>query len=67
MKVRWSDLAVSELEAIFHYILAHNQSSAEKVARHIIDRANILEKFPLTGSSANHAGTRKLVVTNYPM
>ena len=66
MKVRWSDIAVNELEAIFLYIIEHNRSSAEKVARRIIDRANSLAEFPLVGPPANHRGTRRLIIANYP-
>jgi plasmid stabilization system protein ParE len=66
MKVRWSETAVTELEAIFVFILAHNRSSAKAVARRIIDRAESLGEFPLAGRMIEAAGIRKLPLVSYP-
>lgn len=66
MKVRWSEIATSEVEAIFAYILEHSPFSAEIVARRIIDRAESLSEFPFLGTDIKRRGTRKLPVVNYP-
>ena len=66
MKVRWSEPATSELEAIFVYILERSPKSAKAVARRIIDRANSLSEFPFKGEETRRKGARKLTVANYP-
>jgi toxin ParE1/3/4 len=66
MKVRWSEPATSELEAIFAYIVERSPRSAETVARRIIDRAQSLGEFPLLGKETRRKGARKLTVADYP-
>ena len=66
MKVRWSDTATSEVEAIFAYILERSPSSAAIVARRIIDRAESLGEFPFLGIYGKRAKTRQLSIVNYP-
>lgn len=66
MKVRWSEPATSELEAIFVYILERSPKSAETVARRIIDRADSLGEFPFKGKTTRRKGTRKLTIADYP-
>ena len=66
MKVRWSETAIRELEAIFVYLRQQNQMSAENVAKRIVDRGESLGQFPLTGEPFRPPGRRKLTVVNYP-
>jgi toxin ParE1/3/4 len=66
MKVRWSEPAASELEAIFVYILERTPKSAKAVARSIVDRAQSLSEFPFKGETTRRKGARKLTVANYP-
>lgn len=66
MKIRWSEPATSELEAIFVYILERSPKSAEVVARRILDRVGSLGEFPLKGKTTRRMGTRKLTIADYP-
>ena len=67
MKVRWSETAVSELEALFINIRTQNLTSAKNVAARIVDRGESLGLFPLAGVPFRPSGRRKLTVVNYPL
>ncbi|RJF75771.1 type II toxin-antitoxin system RelE/ParE family toxin [Rhodopseudomonas palustris] len=66
MKVRWSDHAVQELDAILSYIAAHQPSASAGVARRIQDRVRLLEQFPLAGHKTDVENVRALSVVRYP-
>jgi toxin ParE1/3/4 len=62
MKIRWSPIAVSDLESIRDYIARDHPSAAHKVANKIKESVKRLENFPLSGRAGRVQGTRELVV-----
>lgn len=66
MKLRWSETARHDLESILSYIAEHNRQAAASVASRILDRAQMLEQFPLAGHRTDMAEVRALSVARYP-
>ena len=54
------------MAAIKQYIAADNPIAAEQVVTYIIATADSLSAFPLLGRMGRKAGTRELVVPQYP-
>jgi addiction module RelE/StbE family toxin len=65
-KVIISPQAIDDLSSIVRYIAKDNPKAAVRVGYALIDRAAILEKFPLIGSLyRKRPGVRKLVLRPY--
>ena len=62
MKVRWSEAALAEIEAIFSYIFERNRSAAAAVVERIEGLTVLLEEFPLLGHVTDEADVRVLSV-----
>jgi addiction module RelE/StbE family toxin len=66
MKVRWTRLARSDLEAAYNYISAHNPAAAAKVGARIRDAVGRLESNPHLGRPGTIPGTREKLALPYP-
>lgn len=65
-KIIFSPPAIADLEAAVHFIAVENPEAAVRVGNALIDRAAILEHFPLVGSVyPKRPGVRKLVSRPY--
>ena len=65
MTVGWSARALSDAAAIYAYIAAHSEESAERVCGRLFAAAKALSNFPHLGRSGRIAGQRELVVDQY--
>ncbi len=65
-KIIFSPQAIADLEAAVRFIAVDNPAAAVRVGNALIDRAAILESFPLVGSVyPKRPGVRKLVSRPY--
>lgn len=62
MKIRWSHMAVFDLQAIRDYIARDSPTVAHKVANRIKESVNSLGNYPLSGRDGRVPGTRELVI-----
>jgi len=66
MRVRWTRLARTDLDAALSYISARNPAAARKVGARIRDAAHKLETHPLIGRPGTVSGTREKLTLPYP-
>ncbi|HEX5399272.1 MAG TPA: type II toxin-antitoxin system RelE/ParE family toxin [Verrucomicrobiae bacterium] len=65
-KIIFSPQAIADLEAAVRFIAVDNPEAAIRVGNGLIDRAAILQNFPLVGSAyPKRPGVRKLVSQPY--
>ena len=64
-RIRWTQEAADQLEAIVLHIQKDNAEAAHDVARTILDRIADLETFPAIGRPGEREGTRELVSAPY--
>ncbi len=65
-KIVFSPQAIADLAAIVRYIATDAPATAERIGNALIDRAAILENFPLLGTPyPKRLGVRKLVSRPY--
>jgi addiction module RelE/StbE family toxin len=65
MEVRWTGLAVRDLENIARYIQLDNPAAAGRMMRALYDGAMSLERLPNRGRAGRIAGTRELIFAPY--
>jgi addiction module RelE/StbE family toxin len=65
MEVRWSTLAVEDLERIFRHIEKDNPTAARETVRAIYDGCETLRDFPRRGRPGRMNGRRELVFSPY--
>lgn len=61
MKLRWSERAVSDLEAIYDYIAEDKPDAAASVVEKVIQTAERLQMHPHLGRAGRYQGTRELI------
>ncbi len=66
MQVRFSRLALSDLEDIASYITARNPSAARRVINRIEELCFALGEMPGLGRPSEVSGARKLLVPEWP-
>lgn len=66
MRVFWSYSATNDLVHLRQYIAEHNPSSANRVARRILDAVTFLKAQPKLGRPGRVPNTRELIVSNTP-
>jgi toxin ParE1/3/4 len=66
MRVRYSLLALLQLEEIHRYIAERNPRAAKAVVARIEDLCEKLGEFPGMGSTTDQPGVRVLPVVRYP-
>ena len=62
MKIRWSPMAISDLETIRDFIAHDSPSVAHKIANRMKESINRLSSFPLSGKPGRVSGTHELVI-----
>lgn len=65
-QLEYSRAAGDDLESIQRYIEVDNSKAAARVLESILDAADGLIDFPMTGKPWRRVGTRKLVLSKYP-
>jgi len=65
MEVRWSTLAVEDLERIFRHIEKDNPTAARETVKAIYDGCEALRDFPRRGRTGRMYGRRELVFSPY--
>jgi len=65
MEVRWSTIAVKDLEHIFHRIEKDNPTAARETVKAIYDGCEALKDFPHRGRPGRMSGRRELVFSPY--
>lgn len=66
MKVRWTKLAVADLDRVYQYIEADNPAAAGRVIDRIKQAVGVLSRHPGAGRAGRIKGTRELVVSGTP-
>lgn len=66
MRVRWTALALRDLEAIGDYIARDNPAAAAKLVTRILDQAEMLATHPHRGRAGRVPDTRELVISDTP-
>jgi plasmid stabilization system protein ParE len=66
MKVRWSETALAETEAIFSFIHERNRSAAASIVQRFEELAALLSEFPLAGHLTDETDVRTISVVRYP-
>jgi addiction module RelE/StbE family toxin len=65
MEVRWSTLAVEDLERIFRRLAKDNPTAAHETVQAIYDGCEALRDFPHRGRPGRMSGRRELVFFSY--
>ncbi len=66
MNVRYTKIALREVEIIFSYVAQRNTSVAKAIAGRIERLLLLLGEFPFIGHSTDEDGVRVMSVTGYP-
>ena len=66
MKVRWTRLAVDDLDHAYQYTVARNPDAARGVIEKIKAALEALNAHPLIGRKGRVEGTRELVIPTTP-
>jgi len=66
MTLRWSPEAAADFDSIIAYLLEHNPSAADRIARTIYSAISSLDTFPNRGRLGRVEGTRELVLAPLP-
>jgi toxin ParE1/3/4 len=66
VRLRYTERAIADLEAIQAYIASDNPSAAVRVGTRIKSAVELLENLPELGRPGRFAGTRVLVVARTP-
>jgi toxin ParE1/3/4 len=66
VKIRWTRLAVEDLNLAYEYVAAENPSAAHALIARIESAVNVLRAHPEIGRSGRVEGTRELVISGTP-
>jgi len=66
VKLTWSAFALTDRDAVFTYLEAHNPSAAILIDERIVAATRRLVDFPASGRIGRIAGTRELVINGTP-
>jgi addiction module RelE/StbE family toxin len=66
VKIRWTHLAVDDLNLAYEYAATENPSAAQVVIARIESAVNVLRSHPEIGRSGRVEGTRELVISGTP-
>jgi toxin ParE1/3/4 len=64
--IRWSDQALSNLEAIRDYIALENFDAGARQCQLILESIDLLSRFRMMAPETRHSGIRKLSVPGTP-
>ncbi len=65
-RIRWLNIALSDLDESIEYIAQHNQNAARKLANRIWNSVQLLADNPEIGRPGRVSGTRELVINGTP-
>ena len=66
LRLRYTPLALDELDTILEYIRIHSPSGATKVAARLKELIAILPDFPYSGRATTEPALRVITATPYP-
>jgi toxin ParE1/3/4 len=66
VKVRWTRLALADLDSVYEYIAPDDPSVALRVMERIERAVSVLSRHPEAGRAGRTGGTRELVVSGTP-
>ena len=66
MKVRWTRLAVADLDSAYEYIAADDSAAALRVVERVEKAVAVLSRHPEAGRAGRIRGIRELVVSGTP-
>jgi len=66
VKIRWTRLAVEDLNLAYEYVAAENPSAGHAVMARIESAVNVLRAHPEIGRSGRVEGTRELIISGTP-
>ena len=66
VKIRWTRLAVEDLDQAYDYIAATNPAAARSVITRVESALKALEAHPLIGRTGRVEGTREMVISDTP-
>ncbi len=66
MKIRWLNLALKDLESIIEFISEDSPSIANKIAKIIYEKVNLLSIQPYLGRAGRVEDTRELIIEGTP-
>jgi toxin ParE1/3/4 len=66
MRLVWSPRAQADLRRAYAFIATESVSAAEELVRRILQSADQLLRFPSSGRPGRVAGTRELVLPQFP-
>lgn len=66
MKIVWTRLALSDLDAAYSYIAANNPNAAVDMIDRIEKSINTLKQYPEMGRPGRIPGTKELIVNRTP-
>jgi toxin ParE1/3/4 len=66
VRIRWTRRALARLREIDRYVSVHNPDAARRLAGRIELLVRHLEDHPLAGRIGRVAGTRELILPEYP-
>ena len=66
MRVRWTRLALADLDSVYEYIAADDAAAALRVMERIEHAVSVFIRHPEAGRAGRIAGTRELVVSGTP-
>jgi toxin ParE1/3/4 len=64
--IKWLDDAITDLQSLRQYIAIDSPSAANRVAKRIIDAAELLSLQPHIGRHGRVPNTRELIVSDTP-
>lgn len=65
-EIRWTKLALQDLDDIAAYIALDDREAAERTVRRIVEAVAGLSFFPLIGRDGRVTGTRELIIGDVP-
>jgi len=66
VKLRWTRLAIKDLDRAHEYVAEDNPSAANHLIDRIEEAVQVLRQHPTAGRNGRLKGTRELVVTGTP-
>lgn len=67
MKLRWANLAISDLKSLHEYLSEDSPAAADAAIDEVFTRIEILERYPYAGRQGRVQGTREFVLTGTPL
>jgi plasmid stabilization system protein ParE len=66
LKLNWTPIAVSHLEAAYQFIARENESAAEELLTRIFSGVEMLGEYPLMGRQGRVSRTREFPIAGTP-